>query len=278
MEKFKRVRNSYFQNDFLKPLVIFFTKSWKLIAFSGILIFSLVFFYVLNVPVQFEASARIKMAKIVHDEYTLKGDDVESVSLLISRMKTLDTSSIDFYEGCDLKNERFKSLLGDTIKFNRVKEDVSLVEIKVLRNTKESATKCVQAIFESIKKAQSEMLEPYLDEVRARIVSRQKLIKQITNNVKLIEGSSTSLTITYLSQFEDMRVLYKDIVRLGTIIESSKINTTKLVGSIQSSEYSKYPKRVLTIIWIAILGASFGFLIAVVLYVNYQTKKACESA
>lgn len=251
----------------IKDIIDFLVESWKSIVLTGLfgLIGSIV--YLLMTPNQYQATAQIQMAQISansnnnNNNTNPLGVNIEDPNLLMARLRLPSTYSNQEIKSCDFESAEAPSeALVKVAKFSPVKGVLSMIELKVNRESKEVAIACAQSLFDSIKASQNEIIKPYIEEAKTLLVKYQERLTNSQALVSRADKSGAALSAAYLANRDEVKFLTEEILRLNTFITTADTRQAKLVSPIYASDVPVFPKKTISLILGLMSGLFLGLL------------------
>ncbi len=252
---------------YFKDFIDFLVESWKTIILTGFfgLVGSITYLWV--TPSQYQATAQIQIAQISASNNNTNplGVNIEEPNLLLARLKLPTTYSDEVIKACGFENVSSPpESLASSAKFLAVKGVGSMIELKINRDSKEIAINCAQALFESIKTSQNQIIKPYIEESKALLV---KYEARLTNSQSLIsraDKSGAALSAAYLANRDEVKFLTEEILRLNTFITTADTRQAKLVSPIYASDTAVFPKKTMSLIIGLMVGLFLGLLLVII--------------
>lgn len=262
--------NQSFEDEIsLKDIIDFLIESWKAILVTGLLGVLVSAAYLIVTPNQYQATAQIQMAQISasnnNNNTNPLGVNIEEPNLLLARLKLPTTYSDEVIKACGFENASSPAeSLASSAKFSAVKGVGSMIELKINRDSKEIAINCAQALFESIKASQNQIIKPYIEESKALLV---KYEARLANSQSLVSGadkSGAALSAAYLANRDEVKFLTEEILRLNTFITTADTRQAKLVSPIYASDIPVFPKKTMSLIIGLMVGLFLGLLLVII--------------
>ncbi len=261
----------------LKDIVDFFLESWKTILAFGVLGLAASITFLLITPSQYEATAQIQMAQISSNNNNNNtnplGVNVEEPNLLLARMRTPSSYSVDEFKACGLDNSKSPAEdLAKLAKFSSVKGVTTIVELKIRMESKQQVIACAQSLFENIRDSQNDIIKPYIEEAKSLLVKYQSRLEDAKMMVARADKSGAALSSAYLANRDEVKFLTDESNRLNTFITAGDARQAKLVSPIYASDVPVFPKKRLSLVLGLMAGLFFGFGLALVqkLIKNYR--------
>ncbi len=263
--------NQSFEDEIsIKDIIDFLIESWKAILVTGLLGVLVSATYLIVTPNQYQATAQIQMAQISASNNNNSnstnplGVNIEEPNLLLARLKLPTTYSDEVIKACGFENASSpaESLLSSA-KFSAVKGVGSMIELKINRDSKEIAINCAQALFESIKTSQNQIIKPYIEESKALLVKYETRLANSQALVSRADKSGAALSAAYLANRDEVKFLTEEILRLNTFIITADTRQAKLVSPIYASDTAVFPRKIMSLISGLIAGLFLGFLLVI---------------
>ncbi len=246
----------------LKDIVDFLAESWKLIILTGLLGLLGSIAYLWVTPNQYQAIAQIQMAQISSNNITNPlGTNIEDPSLLLSRLKLPSAYSFQVINACGFESSNgvYETLAGN-IKFSAVKGVESIIELKINRDSKETAVSCAKSLFEDIKASQNEIIKPHIEAAKILLGKYQDRLINSQSIISRADKSGVALTAAYLSGRDEVRFLTEEILRLNAFITTADSRQAKLVAPIYVFDAPVYPKTKFSLLVGLLMGLLLGLL------------------
>lgn len=246
----------------LKYIIKFWVEYWRLIFFGGLLGILGSIGFLMITPSEYQATALIQMAQIGANNNTNPlGVNLEEPNQLIARLRLPSTYSYEVIKVCGFENVSSPAeTLASSAKFSAVKGVSSMVELKINRYSRDIAIDCAQALFETIKTSQNEIIQPYIEESKTLL---NKYERRLTVSQSLGLGSDklgSSLSAACLANHEEVKLLNEEALRLSTLIAIANSRRAKLASPIFVADAPAYPKTKVSLIVGLIVGVSLSFL------------------
>jgi capsular polysaccharide biosynthesis protein len=251
----------------LKDTIDLFIESWKLIVVTGLLGVLAAIGYLMATPNQYQATAQIQMAQLITgSSYTnISRVNVEDPNLLMTRLKLPTSYSPEVIKLCGFENESFPAeSLASSIKFSSVKGTASMVELKINRDSKEVALDCTQALFESIKTFQYQIIKAHVERLKALLINSETKLANVQSFFYRMEKlDAAPISASYLFQLDEIRFLKEEIFRLNTNILYSDGGGAKLIAPIYVFDAPIFPKKKISLIIGLMAGIFLGLLFVI---------------
>jgi capsular polysaccharide biosynthesis protein len=260
--------NQSFEDEIsLKDIIDFLIESWKAILVTGLLGVLVSAAYLIVTPNQYQATAQIQMAQISasnNNNANPLSVNIEEPNLLLTRLKLPTTYSDEVIKACGFENASSPAeSLASSAKFSAVKGVGSMIELKINRDSREIAINCAQALFESIKTSQNQIIKPYIEESKALLVKYEARLANSQSLVSRADKSGAALSAAYLANRDEVKFLTEEILRLNTFITTADTRQAKLVSPIYASDIAVFPKKTMILIIGLMVGLFLGFLFAI---------------
>ncbi len=262
--------NQSFEDEIsLKDIIDFLIESWKAILVTGLLGVLVSAAYLIVTPNQYQATAQIQMAQISasnnNNNTNPLGVNIEEPNLLLARLKLPTTYSDEVIKACGFENASSPAeSLASSAKFSAVKGVGSMIELKINRDSKEIAINCAQALFESIKASQNQIIKPYIEESKALLVKYEARLANSQSLVSRADKSGAALSAAYLANRDEVKFLTEEILRLNTFITTADTRQAKLVSPIYASDAAVFPKKTMSLIIGLMVGLFLGLLLVII--------------
>ncbi len=256
----------------LKEIIDFLMDSWKSFFVGGLLGLLASCAYLIVSPNQYQATAQIQMAQInasnnnnnnsnSNSNSNPLGVNIEEPGLLMARLKLPTTYSAEVIKACGFENTSSPAeSLVSSAKFSVVKGVGSMIELRINRDSKENAINCAEALFESIKSSQNQIIKPYIEESKALLVKYEARLANFQALMSRVEKSGSALSAMYLANRDEVKFLTEEILRLNTFITTTDTRQAKLVSPIYAADAPVFPKKTISLIIGLIVGVFLGLL------------------
>ncbi len=262
--------NQSFEDEIsLKDIIDFLIESWKAILVTGLLGVLVSAAYLIVTPNQYQATAQIQMAQISasnnnNNNTNPLGVNIEEPNLLLARLKLPTTYSDEVIKACAFENASSPAeSLASSAKFSAVKGVDSMIELRINRDSREIAINCAQALFESIKASQNQIIKPYIEESKALLVKYEARLANSQSLVSRADKSGAALSAAYLANRDEVKFLTEEILRLNTFITTADTRQAKLVSPIYASDIAVFPKKTMSLIKGLMVGLFLGLLLVI---------------
>jgi capsular polysaccharide biosynthesis protein len=233
----------------LLDIFIFLKRSYKLIALIGLLGVAASSIYLLITPKQYQASAQIQMAQIGaannnNNNINPLGINIEEPALLIARFSSPTTYTTEVSKACGLGSEKDAlAILSNSVKLSITKGVANVVDLKIISTSPEIAVVCAQAVFDLIKVTQAQIVKPYIDEAKAKLLDDQERLAKSKDLVAKADKAGSAMGAVYLSTRDEIRFLLDEITALTNVVASNENRATRLVAPIYASDDPIAPKK-----------------------------------
>jgi LPS O-antigen subunit length determinant protein (WzzB/FepE family) len=249
----------------LLDALIFFKRSYKLIVLIGILGVVTSFVYLLITPKQYRASAQIQMAQIgVTNNFNPLGVNIEEPTLLIARLSSPASYTAEITKSCGLDIAKdVQEVLSKSVKLTIPKGVANVVDLKIIGASPEASINCAQAVFDLIKTTQAQIIKPYIEEAKAKLLDNQERLAKAQDLIMKADKSGSAMGAAYLSTRDEIRFLLDEITALKNVVATNDNRATRLVAPIYVSEDPVAPKKRITLLAGLFGGLFLGLLIAI---------------
>ena len=250
----------------LLDILLFLKRSYKLIAFIGILGVAVSFGYLLITPKQYQASAQIQMAQIGaanNNNINPLGVNIEEPGLLIARLSSPTSYTTEITKSCGLDSAKdAQAILSKSLKLTIPKGVANVVDLKIIGASPEASVNCVQAVFNLIKTSQAQIIKPYIQEANEKLLDNQERLTKAQDLVMKADKSGTAMGAAYLSTRDEIRFLLDEMTALRNVVTSNDNRATRLIAPIYASDDPIAPKKPNVLLAGLFGGLFLGFLIA----------------
>ena len=252
----------------LLDALIFFKRSYKLIVLIGILGVVTSFVYLLITPKQYRASVQIQMAQIGvnnnNNNINPLGINIEEPTLLIARLSSPASYTAEITKLCGLDTAKdVQEVLSKSVKLTIPKGVANVVDLKIIGASPEASINCAQAVFDLIKTTQAQIIKPYIEEAKAKLLDNQERLAKAQDLVMKADKSGSAMGAAYLSTRDEIRFLLDEIIALKNVVAANDNRATRLVAPIYVSEDPVAPKKGITLLAGLFGGLFLGLLIAI---------------
>ena len=254
----------------LLDILVFLKRSYKLIAFIGILGVAASFGYLLITPKQYQASAQIQMAQIGaannnnnNNNINPLGVNIEEPALLIARLSSPTSYTAEIIKACGIDSTKdAQAILSKSVKLTIPKGVANVVDLKIISTSPEASINCAQAVFDLIKTTQAQIIKPYIEEAKAKLLVNQERLAKAQDLVMKADKSGSVMGAAYLSMRDEIRFLLDQNTALKNIVAANESRATRLVAPIYASNDPIAPKKH-NVLLVGLFGGLFlGLLIA----------------
>jgi capsular polysaccharide biosynthesis protein len=249
----------------LLDILLFLKRSYKLIAFIGILGVTASFGYLLSTPKQYQASAQIQMAQIgaANNNINLLGVNIEEPALLIARLSSPTSYTAEITKACGIDSAKdAQAILSQSVKLTIPKSVANVVDLKIIGASPEASINCAQAVFDLVKTTQAQIIKPYIVEAKAKLLDNQERLAKAQDLVMKADKSGSAMGAAYLSTRDEIRFLLDEITALKNVVVSSDDRATRLVAPIYASNDPIAPKKRNVLLGGLFGGVFLGLMIA----------------
>nr|WP_255533727.1 Wzz/FepE/Etk N-terminal domain-containing protein [Polynucleobacter sp. es-MAR-4] len=252
--------------------ILCFLKSvYKIIAIAGVAGLVISVGYLTVIPKQYEAVAQIAMAQVsaannnTNNKPNFLFVNIEEPALLIARLSLPTSFTPQVIEACGFQDQANAALaLSKSIKLTAPKGIANLVELTTFGPTSQSAQECNLGVFELIKTTQSQIVAPYITDVKVILDDDIERLAKARELVSRADKSGSAIGAAYLSTRDEIRDLLNEIAMLRNVVISSQNRATRLVAPIYANNTPIAPKKVMVLAAGIFGGLCLGILIALV--------------
>jgi hypothetical protein len=247
-------------------IIIFFKRSFKLIVLVGLLGITASSIYLLIKPKQYLANAQIQMAQIGssnNSNLNPLGINIEEPALLIARLSFPTSYTAESVKGCGLETiKNAQTVMSKLVKLAIPKGLPNVVDLKITGLSPEASIICAQAVFDLIKTTQAQIVKPYIDEAKIKLLDNQESLNIAKDLVMKADKSGSVMGAAYLSTRDEIRFLLDEITALKNVVAANENRATRLVAPIYVSDDPTIPKS-RNVLLAGLFGGLFlGLLIA----------------
>ena len=135
--------------------------------------------------------------------------------------------------------------LAKAIKLTPAKGVPNVVELKTFGPSPEAAQGCANAIFDFTKKTQAQIVAPYIEEAKIKLLDDEQRINRAKELVSRSDKGGSAMSATYLSTRDEIRYLLDEMTSLKNILASNQNRATRLIAPIYTSDVPISPKNTL---------------------------------
>lgn len=254
----------------LIDILCFLKSAYKSILIVGLVGLGLAIAYLVVTPKQYEAIAQIAMAQIGaannnnnNNNLNPLGVNIEEPSLLIARLSSPTSFTPRVLSSCGMdESANPGASLAKAIKLAPPKGVANVVELKTFGKSPETASTCAQAIFELIKATQAQILAPYIEEAKAKLVDDEERLNKAKDLVAKADKTGQAVGAAYLSTRDEIRYLLDEITSLKNVVTSNQSRATRLIAPIYASDTPIAPKKRIVLMAGLVGGLFLGLLLA----------------
>lgn len=251
----------------LREILCFFKSAYKTISILGAAGLAIAVAYLVITPKQYEATAQIAMAQIgvsnSNNKPNFLGINIEEPSLLMARLSQPTSFPVQVIGSCGLEVDKDGALaLSKTIKLSIPKGVANVVELKTFGKSTEEVVACAQAIFVLIKVTQAQIVAPYIEEAKAKLIDDEERLERAKEVVAKADKLGSAMGAAYLSTRDEIRFLLDEITALKNVVISNESRSTRLIAPIYASDIPVAPKKRMVLV-VGLFGGLFlGLLLA----------------
>jgi len=192
------------------------------------------------------------------------GVNIEEPALLIVRLSSPTSYTPEIAKACGLDSAKdAQELLSKSVKLTIPKGVANVVDLKIIGASPEASINCAQAVFDLIKTTQAQIIKPYIEEAKAKLLDNQERLTKAQDLVMKADKSGSAMGAAYLSTRDEIRFLLDQITALKNVVASNDNRATRLVAPIYASDDPIAPKK-FNILLAGLFGGFFlGLLIAI---------------
>lgn len=256
----------------LIDILRFLKGSYRPILIAGIVGLALALAYLAVTPKRYEAVAQIAMAQIevIHgnsNNLNPLGVSIEESPLLIARFSLPTSFTPEVLSSCGVdEGPNRGAMLTKAIKLAPLKAVSNAVELKTFGKSPEAALTCAQAIFDLIKVTQAQIVAPYNEEAKTKLLDDEERLSKARNLIARADKTGQAMGAAYLSTRDEIRYLFDQITSLKNAVNSNQIRVTRLIAPIYASETPIAPKKMI-VLMAGLLG---GFLVGLLMALGRQ--------
>ena len=137
-----------------------------------------------------------------------------------------------------------------------------MVELKTVGPTPQVAQACNLAVYELIKTTQSQIIAPYIEEAKVKLLDDEARLQKAKDLVAKADKSGSAMGAAYLSTRDEIRYLLDEISALKSVVASNQSRATRLVAPVYGGDTPIAPKKRVALIAGLFGGLCLGLLIA----------------
>ena len=249
----------------LFDIFLFFKNEYQFILGFTLLGFVGAALYLWTVPKQYEVIGQIKMAQIANvnnnNNISPLGVNIEEPQALIARMTLPTTYPKETIGLCGLAEQKDGgSVLAKKVKLSLPKGLGGTVELEIRDTSKEVAETCANAIYEFVKTSQAQLIAPYIEEARKKLIIEKERLSRATEFIVRADKSGAGVSGAYLATRDEIRYLLDQISTLQAVINGNESRAARLVAPIYVKEIS--PQKRNNLLLGLSLGGFLGLLLA----------------
>jgi hypothetical protein len=247
-------------------ILIFLKRSYKFIGLAGLLGIAASFGYLIIVPKQYQATAQIQMAQIgVSNNNNINplGINIEEPAILVARLSNPTSYSAEIAKACGLDSTKeAQAILPKLVNLKISKGIANTVDLKIIGASPEASLLCAHAVFDLIKNTQAQIIKPYIEEAKVKLLYNQERLGKAQELVMKADRSESGIGAAYLSTRDEIRFLLDENTALKNMIISNENRATRLLAPIYVGDDPTGPIR-RNVLLAGLLGGLFlGLLIA----------------
>ena len=227
-------------------IAVFLMGAYKTILIFGIfgLVIGIGFFW--STPKKYEAVAQISVAQVIVDTrnnlYSF-GVNIEEPAFLILLLASPMSFDLKTISACGLEDKpNAGTILSKSIKLATLKGADNIISLKVFGPSPAAAFACANAVFELIKAREDQIIAPYIEGVKLRIVDNEERLKKAKDLLLKIDKFGSLMGVAYLTVRDEIKPLTDEIIALKNIVANNQDRATRLIVPIYASQVSIAPK------------------------------------
>lgn len=264
----------------LLDILRFLKSAYKTITITGVVGLATAIAYLAIAPKQYEAVVQIAMAQIGtssninnigNNSVNPLGINIEEPSLLISRLSSPTSFTPEVLGVCKTDTDLNSSAaLAKVIKLASPRGVANIVELRTFAASPQDAKSCAKAIFELIKSTQAQIMAPYVEEARIKLLDDEERLHKARDLVAKADKSGSAMGAAYLSTRDEIRFLMDEITALKNVVTSNQSRATRLIAPIYTSDIPIAPNKRMALAGGLVGGLFLGLLIALARKVIYK--------
>lgn len=265
----------------LLDILRFLKQTYKIICTLSTLGLISAIIYLVATPQQYQATAQVAMAQIGLANNSINnlnplGVNIEEPAPLISRLAIPTSFTAKETAACGFKGkpDDAASALSKAVKISLVKGAPNVVELKIFSGSPESAKDCAVAIIELIKTTQLQILTPYIEEAKLKLMDDEDRLKRAKDLLSKADKFGSAMGATYLSTRDEVRYLQDEITSLNNVVTINQNRGARLIAPIYASDVPIAPKKSLVLANGLFGGLFLGLLIALARQMVLKLKSA----
>lgn len=264
----------------LLDILRFLKSAYKTFTITGVVGLATAIAYLAIAPKQYEAVVQIAMAQIGtssninnigNNSVNPLGINIEEPSLLISRLSSPTSFTPEVMGACKTDTDPNSSAaLAKAIKLASPRGVANVVELRTFAASPQDAKSCAKAIFELIKSTQAQIMAPYVEEARIKLLDDEERLHKARDLVAKADKSGLAMGAAYLSTRDEIRFLMDEITALKNVVTSNQSRATRLIAPIYTSDTPIAPNKRMALAGGLVGGLFLGLLIALARKVIYK--------
>lgn len=264
----------------LLDILRFIKVTYKTIVIPGIIGLAGAIAYLVVTPKQYEAIAQIAMAQIAaannnnNNNLSPLGINIEEPPLLIARLTQPTSFTSQVIDACKADSvSNPGAALAKFIKLVPPKGIANVVELKTIGTSPQDAQLCAEAIFELIKTTQAQIVAPYVEEAKIKLIDSEGRLAKAKELVAKADKSDSAMGAAYLSTRDEINFLLDEITALKNVVTSNQNRATRLIAPIYASDVPIAPKKLVVLAGGLLGGLFLGLLVAMARQFMAKLKK-----
>jgi hypothetical protein len=119
--------------------------------------------------------AQIGAANNNNNNINSLGINTEEPSLLIARLSSPTSYTAEIIKACGIDSAKdAQAILSKSVKLTIPKGVANVVDLKIIGTSPEASLNCAQAVFNLIKTTQAQIIKPFIEEAKAKLLDNQE--------------------------------------------------------------------------------------------------------
>lgn len=253
----------------LKEIIDFLLESWKVMALSGIVGGFLAAGNAFVTPSKYQATAAIQVAKVA-------GNDVETPSILVEKLKIPTYFSIASHSDCNVMNTFEPGLVIVKNLMPTLSKTSPIISFSYKDESSEKAQKCLESVVNDIRNNQNLLAKPTIDakkkqllDLRGKLDSSERVLKLLTNKNSNFDisdskfSASTLLLSLTFNKENEIEGLRSQINYLEIELMEPQTKETSLTAPIYAPKKKVSNNIVLSLLGGLMVGLFLGLLLMI---------------
>jgi len=155
-----------------------------------------------------------------------------------------------------------QEILSKLVKLTILNGVANVVDMKVIGISPEVSIICRYAVFDLIKTTQAQIIKPYIDEAKVKLLGDQERLAKAKDLLIKADKSGSAMGSAYLSTRDELRFYLGEITAMKNLIASNENRATRLVAPVYESDNPVAPKKYIELIGGLFSGLFLGLLFA----------------